>query len=222
MQSMPHTGRLPIMQPAPAGHAVTVAQLQRQVFSRHPRAHHIDDAVDGLLIADTRPSTFVRTLHLRNQWLYAFPQRNGDLLATCHARNFFPITRQYPRKFICGSWEDETRAEQCHYVGEDKLTSRIFHRGDSPANNINSLVFITLSQVDVGVGRFTDIQQREQALLFSESPIFRGFRKCGVKKKDFGASVIALSFAIREFSRSYSAQGGGAAPATGDAYKTRS
>ncbi|AOD17949.1 hypothetical protein BER93_07175 [Xanthomonas fragariae] len=88
MQTMPHTGGLPITQPAPAGHAAAVAQLHRQVFPRHARAQDIDDAVEGLLITDTRPSTFGRTLHLRNQRLDALPQRNGDLFATCHVRNF--------------------------------------------------------------------------------------------------------------------------------------
>ncbi|CEH52451.1 hypothetical protein XACS582_14550002 [Xanthomonas citri pv. citri] len=38
-----------------------------------------------MLTNDTRPSTFGRTLHLRNQWLNALPQRTGDLFATCHA-----------------------------------------------------------------------------------------------------------------------------------------
>lgn len=88
MQTMPHTGGLPITQPAPAGHAAAIAQFHRQVFPWHARAQDIDDAVEGLLITDTRPSTFGRTLHLGNQRLDALPQRNGDLFATCHASNF--------------------------------------------------------------------------------------------------------------------------------------
>lgn len=67
MQTMPHTGSLPITQPAPTGHAAAISQFRRQILPRDTGSQHIDNAVEGVLIIDTRPSTFGRTLYLRNQ-----------------------------------------------------------------------------------------------------------------------------------------------------------
>ncbi|KPL48213.1 hypothetical protein XAXN_15070 [Xanthomonas axonopodis] len=86
----------------PAGHAAAIAKFQRQVFPRNARAQHIDDAVEGLLITDTRSSTFGGRLDLRNQWLDALPQRNRDLVATCHADNVAADSTKF-KGFVIGS-----------------------------------------------------------------------------------------------------------------------
>ncbi|UXA55418.1 hypothetical protein M0D45_13675 [Xanthomonas prunicola] len=39
-------------------------------------------------ITDMRPSQRWANASLQNQWLDALAQRNGDLFAMCHARNF--------------------------------------------------------------------------------------------------------------------------------------
>jgi len=88
MQTMPDAGGLPVAQPAPTGHAAAVAQFQGKVFPWDAGTQDIDDAVEGLLIADARPPSFGRGLDWRDQRFDALPQRGGDLFATGHAANF--------------------------------------------------------------------------------------------------------------------------------------
>ena len=87
MKKVPDAGDLPVSQPSPAGHAAAVAQFLRQILPRDASAQDIDDAVEGLLIADTRPPSLGRALHWRNQGFDALPQRCGDLFAMSHADN---------------------------------------------------------------------------------------------------------------------------------------
>lgn len=67
MQTVPDNRLLPITQPALAGHVVAIAAFYEKVLPRDARAKDIEDAVEGLLIADTRPSALRRTPYLRNQ-----------------------------------------------------------------------------------------------------------------------------------------------------------
>lgn len=60
MQAMPDAGGLPVAQPAPTGHAAAVAQIQGKFFPWDAGTQDIDDAVEGLLIADARPPSFGR------------------------------------------------------------------------------------------------------------------------------------------------------------------
>jgi hypothetical protein len=57
MQAGPHTGRLPVAQPAPARHA-RAADLGGQHFPRDARAKDKDDASQRRPVIDTRPATF--------------------------------------------------------------------------------------------------------------------------------------------------------------------
>lgn len=87
MQAMPDAGDLPVPQPPPAGHAAAVAQFLGQLLPRDAGAQDVDNAVEGLLIADARPPSLGRRLHGWNQGFDALPQRCRDLFATSHTGN---------------------------------------------------------------------------------------------------------------------------------------
>lgn len=88
MQTMPHPSRLPVTQTPPAGHAAAVAQFQRQLFPGNTGAQDVDDAIEGLLVADARSPSLGRGLHWRDQRFDALPQRSGNLFATGHTDVF--------------------------------------------------------------------------------------------------------------------------------------
>jgi hypothetical protein len=54
----------------------------------HGRAQRIDAAMEDFPITDMRPSQRWANASLQNQWLDALAQRNGDLFAMCHVRDF--------------------------------------------------------------------------------------------------------------------------------------
>ena len=53
MQTVPHTGGLPVTQSSPAGHATAKAQFLGQVLPRRARAQHEQDAIQGQLITQS-------------------------------------------------------------------------------------------------------------------------------------------------------------------------
>ncbi len=106
-------------------------QRQRQFLARDAGAQDVDDAVERLLIADTRPSTFGRTRHLRNPWFDALPQRDGIYLR-CAMTAILPLPIGNSRGFVSCSKSNQDVVLQQPANGES-ITSYVIPRTKSPS-----------------------------------------------------------------------------------------
>ena len=57
MQTVPHTGGLPVTKSSPAGHAAAKAQFLGQVLPGRARAQHEQDAIQGPFITQSWPAS---------------------------------------------------------------------------------------------------------------------------------------------------------------------
>jgi hypothetical protein len=91
MQARPHTGRLPVAQPAPARHART-ADLKRQHLPRNAQAQDEDDTSQRCPIIEPGPATSGLRRLGRQEWLNRRPEnirhKNFGHGKPTHSRQF--------------------------------------------------------------------------------------------------------------------------------------
>jgi hypothetical protein len=78
MELRPDPGRLPVAEPAPAGHAGAAAHLLGQALSADAGAQHEDDAFEHPAVVERRPAALRTRRPLGEQGRDQRPQFVGD------------------------------------------------------------------------------------------------------------------------------------------------